>query len=326
MLHLNDQGISIIPLVDYGKLGLEKYRVFFKMSDLKLSEDVKPFFGGLHQSAGLTYYGRSMLHHTFDCEFQIPNGSRAELARLFELFEEMKLIQETEIHKVQWKDILMAKTQFFDFSSGEWDVDFRGLAGDPSVKIPSTSEVTRFDYNDLVIVKELQINSWTKVVDIAEKTRIPERDVAYHLNKHVLGRKLVPGFRFKWVGTKEAWAKHSVFVMNFMFRGISSEEVRHAMSIFTAHPFTWNHMLSDDGIYLAETLIPIMQLPETTRYLSERLRSVGLVPSETYFPDWNCVSNFTVPYTLYDQTNRAWKFNAETALEYTLQSVKAYSA
>ncbi len=326
MLHLKDQGISVLPFVDTAKLGLQRYRVFFRMSNLKLAENVKPFFGGLHQSAGLGYYSRSLLSHKFDTEFAIPVGTQNDLEQLLRMLEESKMIQAAEMHKVEWRDILMVKTQFFDFTTGEWDIDFSRLTGDPSVRIPKPAECVRFDYTDLLIIKEVQMNAWAKVVDIAKSTKIPERDVAYHLNKHVLGRKLITNFRFRWIGTKEAWAKHSVFAMTFMFRDISAEEARHAMSIFMANPFTWNHLYSTDGIYLVETLVPIGQLPEVTQYLSGRLRSVGLTPTEVYYPDWNCVSGFTIPYMLYDQDHRGWKFTAERAFDYTLQSVKAYSS
>jgi hypothetical protein len=325
MLHLKDQGISVSPFVDTTALGLQRYRVFFRMSNPKLAEDVKPFFGGLHQSAGLAYYYRSLLSHKFDTEFAIPMGTQDELRRLLQMLEESKMIEAPEMHRVDWRDILMVKTQFFDFTTGEWDVDFSRLAGDPSVRIPKPAENVRFDYTDLLIIKEVQMNAWAKVVDIAKKTKIPERDVAYHLNKHVLGRKQISSFRFRWIGTKEALAKHSVFSMNFLFRDISAEDSRHAMSIFTANPFTWNHLYTSDRIYLVETLIPIDQLPEVTQYLSGRLRSVGLTPTEVYYPDWNCVSGYTIPYMLYDQSDREWKFTAERAFEYTLQSVRAYS-
>jgi DNA-binding Lrp family transcriptional regulator len=325
MLHLKDQGISVYPFVDLDSLGLQRFRVFMRITDPKLSDSVAPFFGGLHQSAGLQYYSRSMLTHKFDCEFHIPSGENAELLKLLQMLQEMKLIDQIEVHRLLWKDILMVKTQFFDFSTGEWDVDFSRLTGDPSVEIPRSSKVTRFDHNDLLILKELQLNPWIKVVDIAKRTKIPERDVAYHLNKHVLGRGLISGFRFRWIGTKEAWAKHSVIAMTFLFRDISPEEVRHAMSVFTANPFTWNHALSEDGIYIVETLIPITQLPEVTQYLSGRLRSLNLMP-EVYFPDWNCVDTFTIPYMMYDERTRDWMFDAEKSLQYTLQSVRTFSS
>jgi hypothetical protein len=325
MLHLKDQGISILPFVDTGAIGLERIRVFFKMTDRKLADNVKPFFGGLHQSAGLNYYGRHLFTHNFDSEFRVPEGSIDEITKLFQRFQEMKMVDDVEIHKLVWKDILNLKTQFFDFGSSEWDIDFSRLAGDPSVRIPPVSHVSRFDYNDLQILKELEIDPWAKVVDIAKKTNIPERDVAYHLNKHVFGRKLISGFRFRWVGTKDAWAKHSIIAMTFLFRDISPEEARHAMSIFTANPFTWTHTQSNDGLYLVETLIPISQLPDSVQYLSRRLRSVGLAPTEVYYPDWNCVSSFTIPYMMFDQGKHGWDFNAEKSLEYTLQSVKTYS-
>jgi hypothetical protein len=326
MLHLKDQGITVMPFVDLDALGLDRFRVFFKISDRKLAENVRPFFDGLDQSAGLNYYSRSMLNNGFDCEFHPPRGSEKELAKLFSTLEEMNLVEQTEIHKFEQKDILMVKTQYFDFSRGEWDVDYSKLSGDPSSEMPRVTPPARFDYTDLLIVKELQIDPWAKVVDIAKKIKIPERDIAYHMNRHVFERRLISGFRFKWVGSQEAWSKHSIVMINFLFREISEENIRHAMSIFTASPFTWTHLQSSDRIYLAETLIPLSHLAEMMQYFSDRLRRVGLRPSETYFPDWNCYRGYTIPYKLYDTEKREWHFDAEKALEYSLQKVKSYSS
>ncbi len=325
MLHLKDLGISVTPIVDTRKIGLERVRATFKFADPEMRGNVDPFFGGLHQSAGLRYYSRSLLTHDFDCEFNVPDGSSGELLRLFRKLEEMGVIGDFQLHRLLWKDILMLKTQFFDYSRGEWDVNFSDLAGDPSVSVPSTTEPEKFDYADLLIAKELQLNSWIKAVDLAKKIGIPERDVAYHMNKHVLGKKLIPCFRFRWVGTREAWSKHTIIGMTFVFEDISSENTRHAMSIFTSNPFTWCHMRSVEGMYMAESLIPTTHLPETTQYLSTQLRNLGLSPSESWLPDWNCANNYTIPYTLYDKESENWKFNAEKAVEYTLQMVKTYA-
>lgn len=321
MMHLKDEGIGVLPVVDTAKLGLEKVRVSFKLSP---SMKEKPFFGGLHQSAGLRYYCRGMLTGVLDTEFNIPGRSLGELRSLLQKLEELKIIQSVKVRRLIWKDILMLKTEFFDYSKAEWDVDFSSLAGDPSVKIPPISSPVHFDYTDLLIIKELELDPWVKIVDLAKKMNSLDREVAYHLNKHVFGNSLISSFRFRWVGTKDAWSKHSIIGTTFFFNEISNEKARHAMSVLTSTPFTWSHMRGEDGTYIVEALYPISQFSETTQYISSKLRALDLYP-EVAIPDWSCVSSYTIPYMLYNADSAKWELEAERALEYVLQMVKTYS-
>ena len=320
MNKLRERGISVIPFVDSYKLGLQRVRASFDLS--KDVQNPKALFGGLHQKGGLRYYSRSLFTHELDCEFLIPKGSLSELDKLLGGLEEMKLIENVEYSSVLWKDIFMMKTKYFDYESGQWDVDFSRLVGDPSVEIPKRSLGNpHLDYSDLLIVKSIELDPWIKVVDIAEKVRLSVGDVSYHLNRHVFGNGLISSFRLRWIGTKEAWSKHSIVAQTFVFENLSDELTRHAMSIMTATPFSWNHMRTEKGTYIAELLIPVSHFPETQSYISDKLRPLGLKPI-THHIDWSCTSNFTIPYTLFDKGR--WELNAEKTLGYVLQMISQY--
>ncbi|MHB8566050.1 MAG: hypothetical protein ACYC7D_15255 [Nitrososphaerales archaeon] len=324
MMRLKEQGITITPITDTEKLGLERVRVSFKLQPS--AKDVRALFGGLHQSAGLRSYSRSMNNHLFDCEFTIPRGSVEELRRLLRKLEEMKLIQNVESMKLVWKDILMLKTRFYDYSRNEWDVDFSTLTGDPaSINVPETSDnaPAPFDYTDLLMIKELQMDAWIKTVEIAKKIGMHSPDAAYHLNRHVFGRKLIKSFRLRWNGTKEAWLKHSIIVATYIFKEISDESTRHAMSVITSTPFTWSHMAGEDGTYMAEVAFPVSKFSENVQYISNQLRILDLTP-EILLKDWSCSSTYTIPYMLYDKERSAWNFDADNAIEYALHMIKTY--
>ena len=87
------------------------------------------------------------------------------------------------------------------------------------------------------MIKELEMDSWIKTVKLAEKVGPHVGDAAYHLNKHIFGKNLIKSFRLRWDGTKEAWLKHSMIFKNYIFEGLSKEQIRHAMSILTSLPF-----------------------------------------------------------------------------------------
>lgn len=321
MNRLNQQGISVLTHVDIGRLGLQRIRASFELS--KDIANPKAILGGLHQKAGLRYYSRDLFCQELDCEFLIPKGSIFEFEKLLHALQEMKLIEKVEYNPLLWKDIFMMKTKYFDYESGEWDIDFSKLVGDPSTVIPKPSDgETKFDYSDLLIIKSLEIEPWIKVVDLAEKLNLPVGDVSYHLNRHVIGRKLVPSFRLRWIGTKDAWLKHSIIGQSFVFERLPEEDMRHAMSIMTAAPFIWDQMLAEDGTYITELTIPLPQFPETQNYISRNLRLIGLKP-KVRWKDWSLSSTFTIPYTMFEK-GKGWVLDAETALGYVLQMISRY--
>ncbi len=330
MGRLKDQGISISPVVEPSRLGLSRFRVGFELSsDIT---DYEAFFGGLHQSAGLHFYARSLSSHGFDCEFMIPAEKEAELAKLLRAFEEMGFIEKVQVRRLLWKEILGMKTKYYDYVNRVWDIDFSRLVAEasdyrtsPGSRTFSSLERNKYDHIDLQIVKSLQIDPWTKSVDISKKLNLTDSDISYHMRNHVFGAKMISGFKFMWIGSSDAWAKHSVIPMMYFFESLSDETARHAMSIFTACPFTWNHMFSVEGEYVAELIIPVSQMSETIRYIANGLRPLKLKPTDLTYPDWFCSQNYTIPYLLH-RPDAGWQFDAEGSLGHVIQMIRQRSA
>lgn len=321
MNKLAERGIRVLPLLDTDKLGLQRVRVSFEIPEG--AGDPKVIMGGLHQKAGLKSYTRIFFSHEFDCEFVVPKDSLVQFRKLLEALQEMKLIENVEYKPILWKQILMMKTQHFDYESSEWDVDYSRLVGDPSITIEKQiSPSTKIDKNDVLIIKSLELDPWAKVVDISEKLKIPVGDVSYHLNKHVLGKKLIPTYRLRWIGNKESWSKHSIVIQTYVFEKLEDDEMRRAMSVMTAAPFTWDIQLAEDGTFFANLLTPLSQFPETQHYISESLRPLNLRP-RVLTGDWSLASTFTIPSTMFEE--RRWKLDPEVSLSYVLQMVSKYN-
>jgi hypothetical protein len=328
MMSIKDDGFRIAPFPDFAKLGLERVKVFFDLAGLA-NENLRAFFSGLDQTAGIRSYARSMYCQTFNCEFIIPRGTLAELEKLLSILRQMKLLEKVNVSKILWRDVLMLKAKYFDYAKKDWDTDFSRLLGDPSTQIPSMAltEEMHFDYIDLLMIKELEINPWIKTIDLGKKVSLSASDAAYHLNEHVFGRKLIRTFRLNWEGSRETrWLKHKVIHHSYIFNHVSSEDARHLISIFTSLPFTFSHMMTEDGSYVADVTFPLLSYLEATQYLSRELRAIGIVPSQIFEKDWSCLSTFTIPYKLYDRQISKWNFNAEKAAKYAIQMIETHHA
>lgn len=323
LLNLRNQGITVAPIIDESKLDLSRFRVSFDLSDEVAS--IQPFFDGLHQNAGLKYFARSMNSNTFDCEFLIPRGKEKELDKLMQALQEMNLIENPKVSKLQWKEFLKLRTEHYDYENASWDIDFDSLAGNPShsstIQRVYPEKANGFDHLDLEIIKCMEIDPWIKLVDLAIKLQTPTGNIAYHMNNHVVKKKLIKTFKLKWTGSKDAWSKHTLLGMVYVFNSLSEESMRHAMSIFTAAPFVWNHMKGDDGLYMAELLVPVSFLPDTLHYLSENLRKSKLKPDEILYPDWSASMNYTLPYLMHTE-GKGWELSAESCLGNIIQMIK----
>lgn len=326
MGRLKEQGISISPVVEPSRFGLARFRVSFEISpDLT---DYVSFFGGLHQSAGLHFYARSLSNHDFDSEFMIPPEKESELSKLLVALEQMGFIENVRKRRLLWKEIIGMKTKYYDYVNHAWDIDFSRLMANPSdyKMIPgsfavNSAERSKYDHIDLQIIKSLQVDPWTKSVDISKKLNLTDSDISYHMRNHVFGSKMISGFKFMWIGSSDSWAKHSVIPMMYFFDSLSEESARHAMSVFTACPFTWSHMLTSNGEYIAELIIPVSQMSETIRYIANGLRPLRMKPTDLTYPDWFCSQNYTIPYTMH-HSDSGWLFDAEHSLGYVIQMIR----
>jgi len=326
MGRLKDQGIAITPVIEPKRFGLARFRVGFEVStDLT---DFASFFGGLHQSAGLHFYARSLSTHDFDSEFLIPPERQGELTKLLRALEEMGFIENVRLRRLLWKEIIGMKTKYYDYVNRVWDIDFSRLMAEPSdyraspgSKSSKSLERNKYDHNDLQIIKSLQIDPWTKSVDISKKLNLTDSDISYHMRNHVFGTKMISGFKFMWIGSSDSWAKHSVIPIMYFFDRLSEETARHAMSVFTGCPFTWNHMLTEEGEYIAELIIPVSQMSETIRYIANGLRGLRLKPTDMSYPDWFCSQNYTIPYLMH-HADSGWQFDAERSLGHVIQIIR----
>ena len=79
--------------------------------------------------------------------------------------------------------------------------------------------------------------------------------------------------------------------------------------------------MSENGEYIAELIVPVLQMPDTVRYLADGLRPLKLKPGEINYPDWSCSQNYTIPYSMYDD-EKGWQFDAERSRRYLIQMVR----
>jgi hypothetical protein len=320
------EGISIFTVVDASRLGLERARAFFETPEGKTAFDHRAFFKSLHENAGLQSYARCLVSGKFDCEFVIPSGKFSELGKILASLEDTGIIRNAAASRLLWKEVLTMRCDLYNYKKRDWDFDYSRLAGKRHAPAISTvgatkpAERVRYDHHDVMLVKSLELNPWVTSRDLAKVAGVSDADVHYHLTQHVFGRRQIAGFTLKWTGTEEE-AKRLIVPITYVFKSLGENLAKQATSIFSSEPFTCNHMLTDDGTYVAELLVPARFLVETFEYISSRLRHLDMRPDDLLFPDRASSQRYTIPYRLLDRDRKGWHLDAGRATGRIVETV-----
>jgi DNA-binding Lrp family transcriptional regulator len=306
---LYERGITIHGSVDLNKLKLGRIFVSFRLSpDLEKSKE--DFFSSLNESSYLTYVARYQVERRFITEFSVPFGHFPQFKRLLRDLEGTGLIYDVQVDELAWRQPLMMRAEYYDNEHGEWDVDWSGLLDVPFHQFPSVSEPESFDKLDLLIIKELQLDVRQPLKSIARKIRAEALEVFRHYHNHVLGKKLIQAFLLRWIGTEQSWSKHGIILVNLSFLNADARKVA---PIVLKIPFVTSHSLSVDGkLYMCQLAVPINQLTDTLRYLTDSNLPIENNEHVFHFIDWNFARSYVIPYPCY--TEEGWSFDATEAM------------
>jgi len=176
----------------------------------------------------------------------------------------------------------------------------------------------RFDYADLLILKELQIDANKSLTEIAKRLKINYKKLAWHYGRHVIRRGLIRSYRINWMGTRYDYKiekalnrKHRYLEMVLLVKDIDEKERMNLISRMNPLPFLWFEAVGNN--YFADLQFPVDSITEALEYLESVLRPFkGRYSYHTI--DVTNALTFTISYQLYDESERRWNFNSEELL------------
>jgi DNA-binding Lrp family transcriptional regulator len=204
------------------------------------------------------------------------------------------------------------RAKFYDFDTGRWDFDWSD-PGKPEVWEYKPSARSRFDYTDLLIVKELRIDATKPIKEMAERFGISYKKLAWHYNTHVKQRRLIRGYTLNWMGTrydfrleKALHRKHRYFRVDLLAENLSETERMELMSKTNALPFLWAEMGGQS--YWAQFAFPIDNIVEAYQYMTDTVEPIKDKARLIVMDQTNALS-FTISYKLFDEQRKMWTFD-----------------
>jgi hypothetical protein len=308
-----NRGFAVQAAVDHEKLGLKRVLLIAEVPE-PYKNYAQAIFAALHELSYVVGFTKTLVGGEHIVHISAPAQFIPDVRGFFAQLKEKGLFSRLEILEYDWHRNAPMKAEYYDFDTGRWDFNWQMEGADDygsATYVPAGP--VKYDYVDLLIIKELQIDANKSLKEISDKLGVNYKKLAWHHTTHVLGRKMLPGFTVNWMGTRYDYSlekvlhrKHRYFALEMFVRNVTEYEsmtLRHYMNRL---PFLWSE--AGGRNYFAEFAIPVDNVVEGLQYLG---KSTAVVKDKmNLFPiDQAEAARFTIPYKLYEPAGKKWTFN-----------------
>lgn len=309
---LSRLGILIQPSIAYEKLGFERYWAFLEFSE-KYRGKEKQFFEAMNENAYLIYFTRLLPQGKYVAVLTVPTGVRAEYSHFISDVIEEDILKSCQIRELLWIRHPEMKAEHYDFGARTWDIDWEALdRATPNVAEPKSEELTpqHIDLIDLMILKEIQLDSIAPLTKIAGKLKINSKTAYYHYRNHVLAKKLLRNYVLRWRGFGKR--KYVTIPIRFWYNGLTGSELMQAQKVFNSIPPIWSDAISKDrSMYAVELAVPAEQLPDLLSFVWKNTQQFTS-KLNFGFADSPFGLSYSIPYQMFKDGK--WTFDAATAV------------
>jgi hypothetical protein len=314
-------GLNVRTPLNHSALGLERYFVSMKLTPAA-EEHASTVMKALSSNAFLTYWCRAAVERRNLAFFSVPVSLVDEFhAFMNRLVKEDVLVDYTS-EPLEWSRHPELKSRYYNFASGEWTINWEkvkwaGEAPPSPVRNDEPSASPEIDATDTLIIKELELDSWRNIAEIARKLKLNERTVRWHYRRHVAD--IAHSSYVNWIPVTPKEFGTAVGLVH-EFNDISKDTLADLRLLFNNFPFSWFEGGRKNGYYQAHSALPAASFMESLRFLNNSLE--GIVDGwKTWTVDLSTSYWFTIPYENFDN-KEGWFFNKEAALEAVLPKMR----
>ena len=201
-----NKGFSVQANVDHEKLGLRRVIVVLDFADQykKFSQSI---LASMNELCYLVSFAKTMPGGYYIANFSAPREFVGELKLFLGALKEKGMFSRLDVVDFDWIRFVPMKSEFYDFDTGRWDFDWKAqTASDFNSAQYMPSSPVKFDFVDLLLIQELQMDANKSLKEISDKIRVNYKKLAWHYATHVMARRLLSGYRVNWMGTRYDYA------------------------------------------------------------------------------------------------------------------------
>jgi hypothetical protein len=261
-------------------------------------------------------FTKSLPDGRYVVNISLPREFVPEMTQLLNHLKDLSMFKSIDVFEFDWFRNPPMKAEFYDFDEGRWDFDFAGPhAENIEAARYGPSAPTRFDYIDLLIIRQLQKDANKSLKKMADELKLNYKKLAWHHNTHVIGRNLLHGYSIRWTGTKYDFEidkarhrKHSYAWGIILVRNVDELNLAYLRQKLNQLPFLWAEAGGKN--YYAELAFSVDYLTESLLYVTDAVSRVKDHVMMLTVDQTNAIS-FTVAPQLFNEKNRQWVFNKE---------------
>lgn len=314
-----EKGFAVQAAIDHEKLGLKRVVVTGSFAE-PYRQYAQPILVAMNEFGYVVYFEKRLVHGDYVIEASVPS----EFVRGYEGFlMELKakgIFTALDVLTYDWFRNVPMRAEFYDFDTGRWDFDWSTTAsssGEAASYVPS--QPAPFDYVDLLILKELQVDASRPMVETARKLKINYKKLVWHYHTHVLAQGLVKGYNLRWMGTRYDYKleralhrMHRYLQVDLLARSLSGTQRMELARRCHELPFLWSEAVGEADYY-SRFFFPIDNVTEALQHLTNSIASLN-GKAEVMIMDQTEALSFSISYQLFDESSGAWTFSVSSLL------------
>lgn len=310
-------GLGVALQVGYDRLGLERIFAVLEFSPDALAH-APELLDRLSSVAFLTYRSSEIFGRRQIAVFGVPAELREKFVSFLDKLVDEGILLRFKLEGLEWTRHHDLRSEYYDIRRGRWAIDWdrvKALKERPPAP-PLTMEAsgrTGIDLADVLLIKELEFESWRNISDVAKKLGLNDRTARWHYAKHV--SPMISSFFVRWLPATTVGLTNIIGLI-FEFVRLSDSELAKVRRLFANFPFAWYEGGRQDGYYMAMSVMPTEHLVQSMNFL--KAKSQGVISEwNVYALDLSLSSSYTIPYENFD-ANVGWYFDEKKALSSVL--------
>ena len=312
------KGYTWQAVVNHERLGLERIVALVEFTDAFRSY-ADAILMAMSELSYLSSFMKTLPEDLYSIQASVPKEYANDWVNFMLALKQKGLFSSVSVVPFDWVRVVPMRSELYDFESDSWQYDW---ASKPKVELASSefnpSSMGKFDLLDLAILKQMQLNPDTSLIEAQSRLNVNYKTLTWHYRNHIIGNGLLKGYYVNWAGTrydpkleKALHRRHKYMWLELIVRNVTENERMSLMANISRLPFAW--LEAGGSNYFAQIAFPMESLTEALGFVKETVAPVR-ARAAWHFLDQTDALRFTIVPELYDQTGKKWMFNQAEVL------------
>jgi hypothetical protein len=287
----------------------------------EFSEDFRPYADAILMAMSelsyLSSFMKTIPEDLYSIQASVPKEHTENWIKFMLALKQRGLFRSIRVSPFDWVRVVPMRADMYDFENDSWHYDWTSKPKpEHSNFTPSTKG--EFDFVDLSVIKQLQMNPEATLVEIAKELQLNYKTLSWHYRTHVIDNGLLKGYSVNWAGTrydpklgKALHRRHRYMWLELLVANPTESERLELMARISRLPFVW--LEAGGRNYFAQIAFPMETMTEALQFVKDLATPIREKASWHFMDQANAL-RFSIALDLYNRDTRQWRFDKEELL------------